>query len=363
MTNTKSLENKVAIVAGATRGAGRGIACMLGEAGATVYCTGRSIAGRPSTPGRPETVTDTARMVDEHGGTGIAVQVDHTVDEEVRRLFDRVKSDTGRLDILVNNVNGDDLVEWKPFWEQSLEKGLQSMRRSVNSHLITIHSALPLMLDRKGGLIVGITDRGSMSLFHGLGKQSVMRITELLAPELLPHGITAISLTPGFLRSEAMLENFGVTEANWRDAIKKDPFFAASETPFYVGRAVAALAADRRVILKTGTLQSSWELAQEYGFTDIDGSQPNVERVFAPLLEERWQKIIHRVRAQFKEHGFDPGATIQEDRQNLSLSALVSDNPRPQWMKEVLGPPGVAFGDPDTVAKQFYQRFVELRQD
>jgi NAD(P)-dependent dehydrogenase (short-subunit alcohol dehydrogenase family) len=362
MANNKPLEGKVAVVAGATRGAGRGIACMLGEAGATVYCTGRSIAGRPSTPGRPETVTDTARMVGEHGGVGIAVQVDHTVDEQVRRLFERVKSEAGRLDILVNNVNGDDLYEWKPFWEQSLETGFRSVERGVNSHLITIHAALPLMRERKGGLIVSITDRGGGTFFYGFVKQSVMRIIELLAPELQPHGITAVSLTPGFLRSEVMLENFGVTEANWRDAVEKDPFFAASETPYFVGRAVAALAADRRVILKTGTLQSSWELAQEYGFTDLDGSQPNVDRVFAPLLDERWEKIIHRVRAEFKSHGLDPAAMLQEDRENMALSALVSENPaRPLWMKEVLGPPGVAFGNPDSIAKQFYQRFVELR--
>jgi NAD(P)-dependent dehydrogenase (short-subunit alcohol dehydrogenase family) len=362
MANIKSLEGKVAVVAGATRGAGRGIACMLGEAGATVYCTGRSISGQPSTPGRPETVTDTARMVNEHGGAGIAVQVDHTVDEQVRRLFERVKSDAGRLDVLVNNVNGDDLIEWKPFWEQSLEKGFRTMQRGVNSHLITIHAALPLMLERRAGLVVCITDQGGGTFFYGFVKQSVMKIIDLLAPELTPHGIAAVSLTPGFLRSEVMLENFGVTEANWRDAIEKDPFFAASETPYYVGRAVAALAADRRIILKSGTLQSSWQLAQEYGFTDIDGSQPNVDRVFAPLMDERWEKIIHRVRAEFKNNGFDPAAMLQEDRQNLALSALVSENPqRPEWMKEVLGPPGVAFGDPESIAKQFYRRFIELR--
>jgi hypothetical protein len=219
------------------------------------------------------------------------------------------------------------------------------------------------MLQRKAGLIVSITDRGGGTFFYGFVKQSVMKISELLAPELVPHGIAAVSLTPGYLRSEAMLENFGVTEANWRDAIKKDPFFAGSETPYYVGRAVAALAGDRRVILKTGTLQSSWELAREYGFTDMDGSQPDVDRVFAPLIDQRWEKIVHRVRAEFKDHGFDPEVVLQEDRENLTLRALVSENPeQPRWMKELLGPPGVAFGNPDTIASQLYRRFEDLRQ-
>jgi NAD(P)-dependent dehydrogenase (short-subunit alcohol dehydrogenase family) len=221
MSKTKPLEGKIAVVAGATRGAGRGIACMLGEAGATVFCTGRSIRGRPSTPGRPETIDDTARMVTEHGGTGIPVQVDHTVAEQVQHLFTRVASEHGRLDILVNNVNGDDLYEWNPFWKLSLENGFLSVERGVNSHLITTHAALPLMMRKEGGLIVGITDQGGGTFFYGFVKQSVMRIAELLAPELIPHGITAVSLTPGFLRSETVLERFGVTESNWRDAVKK----------------------------------------------------------------------------------------------------------------------------------------------
>src|SRR5687768_1466368 len=211
---TKPLNAKVALVAGSTRGAGRGIACMLGEAGATVFCTGRSVRGHLSTKGRPETIDDTARMVNEYGGEGIAVQVDHTVPEQVRGLFERIASEKGRLDILVNNVNGDDLYEWKPFWELSLENGFRSVERGVNSHLITTQAALPLMLNRKGGLIVGITDQGGGTFFYGFVKQSVMRIAELLAPELLSHGITAVSMTPGFLRSEAVLEHYGVKESN-----------------------------------------------------------------------------------------------------------------------------------------------------
>jgi NAD(P)-dependent dehydrogenase (short-subunit alcohol dehydrogenase family) len=356
----KPLEGKVAVVAGATRGAGRGIACMLGEAGATVYCTGRSIRGQLARKGRPETIDDTARMVAEHGGAGIAVQVDHTVPTEIQKLFERVASERGRLDILVNNVNGDDLYEWKPFWKLSIENGLRSMERGVNSHLFTTHAALPLMLKKKGGLIVGITDQGGGTFFFGFVKQSVMRVAELLAPELVPHNITAVSLTPGYLRSEEVLERHGVKESNWRDAIKKDPYFAASETPFFVGRAVAALAADRRAILKTGTLLSSGALAEEYGFTDMDGNRPNLERLWEPLMDAGWEKIVRRVRVEFETHGEAPDVTLEFDRPNLTLRARLSANP-PLWLKELVGPPGVAFGSPDRIATAFYKRYVQLR--
>ena len=361
MKTTKSLTGKVAVVAGSTRGAGRGIASMLGEAGATVICTGRSVPGQLSTKGRPETIDDTARMVTERGGNGIPIRVDHTVAEQVRGLFERVASEFGRLDILVNNVNGDDLYEWKSFWKLSLDCGFQSLERGVNSHLITTHAALPLMLKQKGGLIVGITDQGGGTFFYGFVKQSVMRIAELLAPELIPHDTTIVSLTPGFLRSEVMLENFGVTEANWEDAAKKDPFFAASETPCFVGRAVAALAADRRAILKTGTLLTSWKLAEEYGFDDVDGRRPNIERMWAPLMDERWQKIVEQVRAEFRKHGVDTPAVLEEDKANLTLRARLTAQEPPLWLKEVVGPPGVAHGDPGKIAKDFYQRFEQLR--
>jgi len=358
---TKPLDGKVAVVAGATRGAGRGIACMLGEAGATVFCTGRSIRGQLSTKGRPETINDTARMVTEHGGEGIAVQVDHTVPEQVRGLFERVAAEKGRLDILVNNVNGDDLYEWKSFWKLSLENGFRSVERGVNSHLLTTHAALPLMLKWKGGLIVGITDQGGGTFFYGFVKQSVMRIAELLAPELIPHGITAVSVTPGYLRSEAVLEHHGVEESNWRDAIRKDPFFAASETPFFVGRAIAAIAADRRAILKTGSLLTSGQLAEEYGFTDVDGTRPNLAGgVWESLMEQGWQKVVVRVRSEFEKHGFDPAVVLEEDRENLTFRARLSTEPL-VWLKEVVGPPGVAHGNPDKIAAAFYKRFEELR--
>jgi len=289
------------------------------------------------------------------------MQVDHTFPEQVSRLFARVDSEHGRLDVLVNNVNGDDLYEWKPFWKLSLDNAFLSVQRGVNSHLITTHSALPLMLKTKGGLIVGITDQGGGTFFYGFVKQSVMRIAELLAPELIPYDITAVSLTPGFLRSEAVLERLGVTESNWRDAIKKDPFFAGSETPFYIGRGVAALAADRRSILKTGTLLSSWELAEEYGFTDIDGERPNVSRVFEPLIDERWKKIVASVCREFENHGIDPNAVLDADRTSLTLRARLSPPEPPRWLNEVVGPPGAAHGDPARIAAAFYKRFVQLR--
>jgi NAD(P)-dependent dehydrogenase (short-subunit alcohol dehydrogenase family) len=358
----KPLQDKVALVAGATRGAGRGIACMLGEAGATVYCTGRSIRNQPSTKGRPETIDETAEMVAARGGVGIPVQTDHTNPEQVRALFERVASEQGRLDVLVNNVNGDDLAEWdKPFWEQSLDQGFRMIERGVHSHLITSHAAIPLLLRQGHGLIVGITDRGSLSFFYGFVKTSVMRIAELLAAELRPHGITALAVTPGFLRSEAMLEHFGVTEANWRDAVKKDPYFAGSETPYYVGRAVAALAADPKVILKTGGVFGSWELSDEYGFTDIDGQRPHFERFIAPALDERWAKLVQRVWAEFEKHGLDPAAAVEADRASLTLRARLSQDEPARWFKEEVGWPGVLHGDPKQVAAEFYERYAQLR--
>lgn len=285
------LKNKVALVAGATRGAGRGIACMLGAAGATVYCTGRSSranqtirspeAGPFDLHGRPETIEETADKVTAFGGQGVAIRTDHTVESDVERLFRQIQNEQGRLDILVNDIwGGDELAEWgKPFWEQSLQKGWLMQERAVRSHILTSHYALPLMLPQKSGLIVEITDgkeatyRGNF--FYDLAKASVIRLAVALSAELKEHGLTALAVTPGFLRSEAMLEHFGVTENNWKDGAAKDPHFIASETPFYVGRAVAALAADPKVLDKTGQTLASWDLAVEYGFQDMDGSQPH----------------------------------------------------------------------------------------
>jgi NAD(P)-dependent dehydrogenase (short-subunit alcohol dehydrogenase family) len=359
----KPLAGKVAVVAGATRGAGRGIACMLGEAGATVYCTGRSVRGKPSTKGRPETTDETADMVTACGGLGLAVQVDHTVEEQVRRLFERVAAEQGRLDVLVNNVNGDDLTNWsKSFWQESLSTGFRMIERGVHTHLISAHAAIPLMLRTGGRLIVGITDLGFPTFYYGLVKKSVMNIAELLAAELRPKGITAVAVAPGFLRSEAMLERFGVTEANWRDAVKIDPYFGGSETPFYVGRAVAALAADPKVILKTGKVLSSWELADEYGFTDVDGERPHWGRFCAPKIDERWVKIAERVRAEFKKQGLDPAAFVEDDRASLTLRVRLSRNGEPpRWFSEELSFPEVVHGDPKRLAAELYARYALAR--
>jgi NAD(P)-dependent dehydrogenase (short-subunit alcohol dehydrogenase family) len=275
------LKGNVAVVAGATRGAGRGIACMLGEAGATVYCTGRSVRGKPATGGRPETIEETAEMVSARGGVGIYAQVDHTVEEQVQALFQRVRAEQGHLDLLVNDVwGGDELTEWdKPFWEHSLQNGLLMLQRAVLSHIITSHTGVPLMLPRRQGLVIEITDGDGFgyrgNLFYDIAKVSAIRLAFAMSVELRPHNVTALALTPGYLRSEAMLDGFGVTEANWQEAVKRDPDFARSETPFYIGRAVAALAADPNVIAKSGRALSSGKLAAEYGFTDVDGRQPS----------------------------------------------------------------------------------------
>lgn len=293
----KPLAGKVAVVAGATRGAGRGIASMLGEGGATVYCTGRSTrdkvipTGTPENPFvaayRRETIEETAEMVTKFGGTGIPVQVDHLVEEQVKALFERVKSEQGRLDILVNDIwGGEDLVEWgKPFWELDVPKGFLMLERAIHTHIITSRYGVPLLVERKQGLVVEITDGDTSnyrgSFFYDLVKNTVIRLAYAMSEELRPHNVAAVAVTPGFLRSEAMLEFFGVTEANWRDGVKTDAHFIASETPFFVGRAIAALAADPNVMEKTGRALSSWGLSDDYHFTDINGERPHWGRYFA----------------------------------------------------------------------------------
>lgn len=356
----KPLEGKVAVVAGSTRGAGRGIACMLGEAGAIVYCTGRSVRG--NTSGRPESIDDTAEKVEGHGGTAIPVRTDHTDPAQVRALFERVEAERGRLDVLVNNVNGDDLASWgTPFWEEPLEKGLAMLERGVHSHVITTHAALPLMIRSGGGLVAGITDHGAVSFFHGFVKQSVKRIAELLSSELRPRNVATVAVAPGYLRSEAVLEVLGVTAERWRDGIEKDPYFAGSETPYFVGRAIAALAADPRVMLKTGGTFSSWDLAEEYGFDDVDGARPHWDRFLAPALDEHWSKIVDRVRAEFAANGHDPDAVLEADREALALRARVSDDGEPpRWMREELGHAAVIYGKPQKLASEFHGRFASL---
>jgi NAD(P)-dependent dehydrogenase (short-subunit alcohol dehydrogenase family) len=273
----KTLEGKVAVVAGSARGAGRGIACMLGAAGATVYCTARSTRGNLVTKKRPETIDETAEMVTAHGGVGIAVRVDHTIPREVEQLFDRLKREQGRLDILVNNVNGDAMYQWKSAWNISLDVGLEILKAAIYSHIVNIHYAVPLM---KKGLIVEITDGDGFyyrgNLYYDLTKVNAIRLAMDFATELRKKNIACVAITPGFLRSEAVLESLHVTEANWRDAIKRRPEFAESETPFYVGKAIAALAADPKVKKKSGKVFNSAELAREYGFVDVDGRSPRI---------------------------------------------------------------------------------------
>jgi NAD(P)-dependent dehydrogenase (short-subunit alcohol dehydrogenase family) len=276
---TRPLKDRIAVVAGATRGAGRGIARMLGEAGATVYCTGRSTRGNPSPIGRPETIEETAEMVTAAGGRGIAVRTDHSRAEEVEALFERVRTASGRLDVLVNDIGGEDQAEWQPIWTADLTQGFAFIDTAVRTHIITSRYGVPLMREQGSGLIIEITDgdhggyRGSF--FYDLVKNQLIRAAYALSVELASKGITAIAVTPGFLRSEAMLDNFGVSEENWRDAIPKAMGFSESETPCFVGRAIAALAADPQVHRKTGQVLASWTLAREYGFTDIDGRRPD----------------------------------------------------------------------------------------
>ena len=277
----KVLKGKIALVAGATRGAGRGIAIALGEAGATVYCTGRSTRGRPATPGRPETIEQTAELVTAAGGRGIAVRVDHTEPAEVKKLVAGIKRRHNRLDILVNDVwGGDALTEFgKTFWTVNLENGLRMLKQAIHSHIITSHYAVPLILGRGRGIVFEITDGDAFyyrgNIFYDLVKISVIRLAFAMARELRKRDIVSVALTPGFLRSEAVLDHFGVSEANWKEGGKKDPNFLASESPRYVGRAVVALAADQKVKKKSGRVFSSWALAREYGFTDLDGTRPN----------------------------------------------------------------------------------------
>lgn len=297
----KPLQGKVAVVAGATRGAGRGIAAMLGEAGATVYCTGRSTRNKVIPEGKPdsafviayrrETIEETAEMVTSYGGVGIPVQVDHLQEEQVKALFERVKAEQGKLDILVNDVwGGDEFHEWnKPFWELDIHKGFAMMQSALNTHIITGRYGVPLLVERKQGLVIeitdGETDRYRGNFFYDLVKATINRMAYAMSEDLRPQNITALAVTPGFLRSEAMLEHFGVTEANWRDGAQKDPHFIASETPFFVGRAVAVLAADPNVMSKTGKAYSSWGLSDEYHFEDINGEHPHWGRYYAEHVE------------------------------------------------------------------------------
>jgi NAD(P)-dependent dehydrogenase (short-subunit alcohol dehydrogenase family) len=323
------LAGRVAVVAGATRGAGRGIARALGEAGATVYCTGRSVAGNPSPYGRPETITETADLITAAGGTGIAVRVDHTVEAEVQALFDRIQQEHGRLDILVNSIAGEDpmMGQWGNFWKTKLEHSDAILRQALVSHMITAKHAAPLMIKKRHGLIVEVTENDVL----GAGGNPLSQTVKLalkglalnMATELKTHGVAAVAITPGFLRSEAMLQGFGVTEDNWRDGGKKDKNFLESESPLFVGRAVAALAGDPKVLERTGHLFSSWDLANHYGFSDADGRRPDWG-AFKPDLSQHPAWLIELI---------DTGLHLQRDW----LTALTRRTERylTNWMEPV----------------------------
>jgi NAD(P)-dependent dehydrogenase (short-subunit alcohol dehydrogenase family) len=289
------LEGKVALVSGATRGGGRGIAVALGEAGATVYATGRTTRAARSEIDRPETIEETAELVTAAGGSGIAVAVDHLDPDAVRALVERIEAEQGRLDVLVNDIWGaEHLFEWNtPVWEHDLDNGLRLLRLAVDTHLITSHFTLPLLVRNPGGLVVEVTDGTAdynadhyrVSMFYDLAKTSVTRLAWAQGQELAPHGCTAVALTPGWMRSELMLEHHGVTEANWRDATERTPHFCISESPRFVGRAVAALAADGDAGRWNGQSTSSGALAQVYGFTDLDGTRPDCWRYMVEVVE------------------------------------------------------------------------------
>jgi NAD(P)-dependent dehydrogenase (short-subunit alcohol dehydrogenase family) len=295
-----ALRGRVAVVAGSTRGAGRGIAAALGEAGATVVCTGRSsAAGRGGSDyDRPETIEETAALVTELGGTGIAIQVDHLDGEQVRRLAERIRGDLGRLDVLVNDIWGGEVLkggpaDWNtPIWRHDLDAGLRIVRLGLETHLITSHHLLALLVAEPGGLLVEVTDGTAahnattyrISVFYDLVKSAVNRLAFSQGHELAPRGAAAVAISPGWLRSEMMLDAFGVGEANWHDALATDrpgglptapPGFAASESPRFVGRAVAAIAADADRARWNQQSVTAADVARVYGFTDVDGTRPD----------------------------------------------------------------------------------------
>lgn len=290
--NGLPLAGQVTLVAGATRGAGRGIARALGEAGAMVYCTGRSAEGHPRGMDRPETIDETVALIEQAGGRAVAVRVDHTREEDVARLAARVRNDGGRLDVLVNSIWGaDPQIDWgRRFWEIDLTQIRGYLDQTLISHVITNRHMVPLMMEVNRGLIVEVID-GHFAGYRGhilydLVKSSLSRLSYGMAMELAQTGVTALSLSPGFLRSEAVLDHFGVREDHWRDAVEKDPFFAESESPHLVGRAVVALAADPAVGQKAGLISFAADLAREYGFTDVDGRVPDFPRLFDAKVRE-----------------------------------------------------------------------------
>lgn len=290
-TIRRPLDGKVALVAGATRGAGRGIACELGAAGAIVYCSGRSTREHGSSPGiferRPETIDETAEMVTARGGQGVPVRTDHLDARQVAALVARIGREHGRLDVLVNDISEGGMHDFTPFWKVDLARGFALFQNAVHTHLITAQQAAPLLIGTAGSLLVEVSDGWTLdyhgTLFYDVIKTTVNRLAYVFAEDLHPHGVTAVAVTPGYLRSEVVLDHHRVSEQNWQEAVAKDPLFAESETPFYIGRAIASLAADPRKMTVTGRLLSSWALAERYGLTDVDGRRPKLERRWTEL--------------------------------------------------------------------------------
>jgi NAD(P)-dependent dehydrogenase (short-subunit alcohol dehydrogenase family) len=293
MQKSESLRSKVAVVTGATRGCGRGIAVELGAHGASVYVTGRTTRQSRSPVNRPETIEDTAELVTAAGGRGIAVRCDFTQVSDVDALRARIESESGRLDILVDDVwGGEHLTQFGvPLWETNLDDGLLLLHNGIDTHLIALHRLLPLVVAAPGGLVIEVTD-GDNEHYFGTGlpyyvvKSSMRAIGRVLGADLAKYGCTGMTVTPGFLRSEQMLDHFGVAEENWRDAVARVPDYAVSETPRYLGRGIAALAADPEVSRFAGQTVASWTLMREYGFTDVDGTQPDWGRWFADVHEK-----------------------------------------------------------------------------
>jgi len=289
------LTGKVALVAGATRGAGRAIAVELARAGAAVYATGRSTRSSRSEYDRPETIEETGELIEAAGGEGVALSVDHLEPDQVAALVRRIDTDRGRLDVLVHSIwGGETLFEWNAkLWEHNLDNGLRLLRLAVDTHLITGHHALPLLIRRPGGLVVEMTDGTAdynasnyrVSTFYDLAKSAVLRLAWSLGHELAELGCAAVALTPGWMRSEMMLDHYGVTESNWRNALDRSGHFGISESPTFTGRAVAALAADPDLARWNQASLSSGQLAKEYGFVDVDGSAPDAWRYLVEVQD------------------------------------------------------------------------------
>jgi len=332
MVMQQPLTGQVALVAGATRAAGRGIAIELAAAGAKVYCTGRSTRGAIATPGRTETIDETAEMIAAAGGSAVAVRVDHTVPAEVEALAARARANDGRLDVLVNDIwGGDDAIAWEhKFWQLDIATVRAVLEQAMMSHLITSRYLAPMMVEAKRGLIVEVTD-GEMpgyrgQLLYDLVKSSVNRLAYGMAWDLVGTGVTALAVSPGFLRSEAMLDRFGVTEANWREGAKKDPAFIHSETPRYTGRAIAALAADPDVGAKAGMALFTDDLAQAYGFTDVDGSQPHF-----------WQKLERWIDSELTKPEISDGARFIAQTRYGHIHLLPSRAEQARRYRDALG--------------------------